>query len=195
MPSRLTSLIALLCLTCAALYAQSPPFPRFQFYGGYSYLSNTLNGVPGSRQALNGYDGSVAFPSWHGLRFKIDAFAYRGTNLGATQHPYFIMGGAQYGRRIGREFIFMEALGGDAGTKNDWGPGRHLASTASFSTILGGGIDTRLSRHLAFRVVGDFQYMNFYLQTFIPGVEDKFYRTPGLPNYFGRASSGLVWQF
>jgi hypothetical protein len=191
MPSRLTSLIALLCLACAALHAQSPPPPRFQFYGGYSYLSNTLNGVPGSRQALNGFDASMAFPSWRGLRFKIDVSGYRGTNLGAPQDPYFIVGGAQYGRRIGREFIFMEAMGGDGGTKKNWGAGGITGTSASFSTLLGGGLDTRLSRHLAFRVVGDFQYMNFYLVT------SKFvhYRTPGLPNYFGRASSGLVWQF
>jgi hypothetical protein len=191
MPSRLTLLIALFCLSCAALHAQSPPPPRFQIYGGYSYLSNTLNGVPGSRQALNGFDASLGFPQWHGLRFKIDVSGYRGMNLGTAQDPYFIVGGAQYGRRIGREFIFMEAMGGDGGTKANWGAGGIKGTSASFSTLLGGGVDTRLSRHLAFRAVGDFQYMNFYL------VKGNFvhYRTPGLPNYFGRASSGLVWQF
>ena len=194
MPFRLTSLIALLWLACAVLHAQSQPPPRFQFYGGYSYLSNTLNGVPGSRQPLNGWDASMAFPSWRGLRFKIDVSAYRGTNLGAAQNPYFIMGGVQYGRRIGREFIFMEALGGDGGTKKNWAAGGTLGSSASFTTVLGGGLDTRLSRHLAFRVTGGFQYMNFYYET-ISATAYTYYRPPGLPNYFGRVSSGLVWQF
>jgi hypothetical protein len=102
MPSRLVSLIALLCLS-SALHAQSEARARYQIYGGYSFLSNTMNGVPGSRQPLNGWEAAVAFPSWRSLRFKIDTYAYRGTNLGAPQHPLFIMGGGQYTWRIRRE--------------------------------------------------------------------------------------------
>jgi hypothetical protein len=191
MPSRLVSLIALLCLS-SALHAQSEAPARYQVYGGYSYLSNSINGVPGSRQPLNGWDASLAFFSWHGLRFKLDTYAYRGTNLGAPQHPLFIMGGGQYNWRIKRESVFVEGLLGEAGMNSNWGANQTIGYTASISTLAGGGLDTPLSRHISFRVSGGFQYAYFNLggpQIAIP------YRPPGLPTYFGRISSGLVWQF
>ncbi|HEY1159366.1 MAG TPA: hypothetical protein VGE83_01975 [Terracidiphilus sp.] len=191
MPSRLFSLIALMCLS-STLHAQSEAPARFQIYGGYTYLSNSLNGVPGSRHALNGWDAAVGFPSWHGLRFKVDTFGYRGTNLGAQESPYFVMGGAQYNWRIGRESVFVEGLGGDGGVGRYWGANKSPGETAAFSSLLGGGLDTQLTRHIAFRVSGGYQYAYFAL------AEGKYltpYRIPGLPTNFGRISSGLVWQF
>ena len=190
MLSRLFSLIAVLCLL-PALHAQSVASARFQVYGGYSMLSNTINGVRGSHQSMNGWDASIAFPSWHGLRFKVDTFGYMGTNLGAYERPYFIMGGAQYSHRLGRETVYVEGLGGDGNINKNWGPNKAIGGDASFSSILGGGLDTPLSRHFAFRVGGDFQYANFYLET----SKFVFYKVPGQPVFFGRLSSGLVWGF
>jgi hypothetical protein len=190
MLSRLLLPIAMLCLS-PALCAQPEAPARFQIYGGYTYLSNSFNGVPGSRQPLNGWDASAAFPAWHSLRFKIDAFSYRGTNLGAPQHPFFIMGGGQYSKRLGRETVFAEGLVGVGGLNRNWGPNKIAGETASIATLAGGGVDTPLTKRLAFRVDGGFQYSYFALQTnaLVP------YRIPGLPTYFGRVSSGLVWKF
>ncbi len=191
MPYSLLSLIALLSLS-SALHAQSGPPAHYQIYGGYTFLSNSLNGVPGSRQPLSGFDASVAFPSWHNLCFKIDAASYRGTNLGAPQHPYFIMGGGQYDWRIGRESVFVEGLAGVGGANRSWAANGAIGQTASFSSLVGGGLDTVLTRHIAFRVEGGYQYSYFALEhsvTLVP------YRIPGLPSNFGRISSGLVWQF
>jgi hypothetical protein len=191
MPSRILPVIALLCIS-TALHAQSEARARYQVYGGYSYFSNTINGVPGSHQPLNGFDASVAFPSWRHLRFKVDFSSYRGTNLGAPQHPYFILGGAQYTWRIGRESVFVEGLGGTGGANQSWATNNAIGQTASFAAVAGGGLDTPLSRHIAFRVDGGFQYSYFALEqsgSLVP------YRIPGLPTDFGRISSGLVWQF
>jgi hypothetical protein len=190
MPSRFFSLIALLCLT-PALHAQWEVQSRYQVYGGYSFLSNSINGVAGSRQPLNGWDASMAFPAWHDLRFKIDAFGYRGTNLGAPQHPYFILGGGQYNWRFRKESVFVEGLIGDGGVNRNWGANGIPGETASFSALVGGGLDTPLTRHIAYRVGGDFQYAYFSLA----GQYSAPYRIPGLPTYFGRISSGLLWQF
>lgn len=192
MPSRLSLLITLLFLW-AALYAQTEAPARFQLYGGYSFLSNSFNGVPGSRQPLNGWDASIAVPPWHKLRFKFDVSGYSGTNLGASQRSVFIMGGGQYSHRIGREFVFVEALAGECGLNRYWGPNQAPGGTASFATLLGGGLDTPLARHLAFRVDGGYQWSNFAL---VQSVAAPYpYRLPGLPNNFGHISSGLVWQF
>ena len=178
MPSRLFLLIALLCLS-PVLHAQSGAPARYQIYGGYSFLSNSLNGVPGSHQPLNGWVAAVAFPSWHSLRFKLDTYAYRGTNLGAPQHALFIMG------------VFVEGLGGTGSANKSWAANNALGQTASFAALVGGGLDTRLTRRIAFRVEGGFQYSYFALA----GQYSAPYRIPGLPTDFGRVSSGLVWQF
>ena len=191
MRSRFFPLLALLCLS-TALYAQKEAPQKYQVYGGYSFLSNSLNGVPGAHQGLSGFDAGIAFPPWRNLRFKIDTSAYRGTNLGAPQHPYFILGGGQYNYRLRRETLFAEGMAGVGGANKNWGAGGTLSQTASFASFLGGGLDTAITRHVAFRVEGGFQYSYFSLQhasTLYP------YRIPGLPTYFGRISAGPVWEF
>jgi hypothetical protein len=192
MPRRLFSLIALLCLS-AALHAQSEGPAHYQIYGGYAFLSNSFNGVPGSRQPLNGWDAAVAFPSWHRVRFKVDVASYRGTNLGAPQHAASIMGGVQYTWKFKRESVFVEGLGGDIGLNKNWGAAQAPGGTASFSTLAGGGLDSRLARHVAFRVSGGFQWSNFALIGPAPSLVP--YRIAGLPTNFGRISTGIVWQF
>jgi len=192
MPFRSFLLIALICLS-AALHAQVESPARYQLYGGYTFLSNSINGVPGSHQSMNGWDASIGFPSWHNLRFKLDVYGYDATNLGASQKPWFIMAGGQYSHRLGRESVFAEGLFGDAGIGRYWGPNQLPGATASFVTLLGGGIDTPISRRFAFRVSGGYQWSNFSLvnnpQQAVP------YTYPGIPRYFARLSSGLVWQF
>jgi hypothetical protein len=191
MPRRLLPLLALLC-SFPILQTQAEAPARYQVYGGYTFLSNSFNGIPGARQPLNGWDASLAFPPWHALRFKIDTYAYSGTNLGAPQKPYFIMAGGQYGRRLRRESVFVEALVGDAGINADWGPNRTKAATATFVTLVGGGLDTPIARHFAYRVTGGFQYS--YTDLVGPSLNTP-YRIPGLPTYFARISTGLVWMF
>ena len=191
MPFRLFLPIALLCLS-SALYAQSEPRARYQVFGGYTFLSNSLDGVTGSHHPLNGWDAAIAFPSWHSLRFKIDVAAFQGTNLGAPQHPYFILGGAQYTWRFGRESVFVEGLGGTGGANKTWAANNAQGQTASFVSLAGGGLDTRLTRRIAFRVEGGYQYSYFALEQPVSLVP---YRIPGLPTDFGRISGGLVWQF
>jgi len=182
----------LLFLCLPSIVSAQPEAPaRYQIYGGYTRLSNSFNGIPGSEQPLNGWDAAVAFPAWHNLRFKIDTFGYHGTNLGAPQNAFFIMGGGQYSHRIGRESLFGEVLMGDGGLNKNWGPNGIAGETASFSVLLGGGLDTPITRHLAFRAAGHYQYSYFALS----GALNLPYRIPGLPTNFGRFTTGFVWQF
>ncbi len=181
-------------LFAAALHAQTANPSRYQLYGGYTFLSNSLNGVSGSHQPLNGGEVAFAIPPWHDLRFKLDGFAYQGTNLGASEHPYFIMGGGQYGRNFGRESAFVEALAGEGNVNANWGAKGAIGDTASFSAILGGGLDTPISRLFALRVLGDFQYAYFKIDQSRSHTGAPIY-VPGLPTFFGRISTGIVWRF
>jgi hypothetical protein len=185
-------LIFLICLP-TNLRAQSEAPARYQIYGGYSYLSNTMNGFPGARQSLNGWDASVAFAAWHSVRFKVDAYGYHGTNLDAPQHALFVLAGAQYSHRIKSVTLFAEGLMGDAALNRDWGPQGSKSGTSAFATLIGGGLDVPITRHFAYRADGGFQYA--YTSLIGPGPQFAPYRVRGLPTYFGRISTGLVWQF
>ena len=136
--------VVVLLSFAGVLQAQSPLSSRYQLFGGYSLLSNSINGVSGSQQPLiNGYEFAFAIPPWHDLRFKMNFIQYRGTNLGAPEHPYFVLSGGQYGRNFGKESAFVEALAGIGNVNADWGANKTIGDTASFSAILGGGQSDR----------------------------------------------------
>jgi hypothetical protein len=192
MRSCLFALIFLICVP-VTLHSQSEAPAHYQLYGGYTWLSNTMNGFPGARQSLNGWDVSLAFGSWHSVRFKLDAYGYHGTNLNAPQHALFILAGAQYSHKIRRETVFADGLIGDATLNRNWGPQGTRAATNGFTSLVGGGLDTPITRRFAYRVNGGFQYS--YTALIGPGPEFGPYRVRGLPTYFGRISTGVVWLF
>ncbi len=179
--------------------AQAKPAPPFQIYSGYSWLSNSFNGVPGSRQGLNGWIAGAAMPQWHHLRFKLDYSMYRGSNIGNPQHAFFIMGGWQYEATFHRERFYAEALVGEGGLNGSWFKldtadykNGNSGTIASFAEFLGGGVDTPIGLHTELRVGGGVQHSNFdpitpISQNSVP------YHLPGIPTYFGRLSAGIVW--
>ncbi len=81
---------------------------------------------------------------------------------------------------------------GDGGLNKNWGPNQEVGIVPSFSTIAGGGLDTPITRRIAFRMSGGFEYAYFSLGG--PHIRNP-YRPSGLPTNFCRISSGVVWQF
>ena len=186
-----TLLFIALFLSPLVLSAQSEVAGPFQISGGVTYLSNSFNGVPGARHPLTGWNAAAALPSWHDLRFKIDVSGNYGNNLGAPQHAFSIMAGPQFERSLRREGLFAQALVGVVGLNRNWGANGGPGGTASFAELLGGGLDTPVSKHIGIRVEGDMLHTNFAL---VESVADQLpYRIPGLPSYFGRVSAGVVW--
>ena len=185
--------IALLVLLSTSLIssAQSSDASSYQISGGFSWLSNTINGIPGARQPLLGWEASLATPAWRNLRFKIDYSGFLGHNLGSPQRPYFILAGGQYDYHLGKEKLFAEALFGDCALNQNWGPNKSPGSSASFASLLGGGVDTPVSRHLAMRFEGGYQYTNFTLYKSVANQQPL--DSPGYPKNFARISAGLVW--
>lgn len=184
--------LAVLYTASLAAQTQSTNVAPWEISGSIVGLSNSFNGVPGARQALAGWDAAAAFPAWRNLRFKVDVSGYNGTNLGASQQSVFILAGAQYEHSLGRESIFAQALFGDVRMTRNWGPNGQRGNTASFAALLGGGLDTPVSSHLALRVEGDMLHTN--LAVLSPPPSSAPYKIPGLPTYFGRFSAGVVWK-
>lgn len=185
-------LIAVACLPIV-LCAQNEKPAHYQLFGGYTFLSNSPNGLQGEHQPLNGWDTSIEFPPWNNLRFKMEYSEYIGTNLGASQKPFYIMAGGQYSQRLGKESVYVEGLFGNVGINRYWGPNQLTGDTASFATFFGGGVDTPINRRFAFRVGGDYVWSNLSLIQSVSYAAP--YTYPGLPRYFGRVNSGIVWKF
>jgi hypothetical protein len=181
----------ILCLPLWVGEAQTATAP-YQLSGSFNALSNSFNGVPGSRQPLLGWDVSAAFPAWHNLRFVLDYTDFQGKNLGSPQHGQFPTAGGQYSHRIGRESIFGEMLFGEGWLNKNWAANGAIGTLASFTMYAGGGIDTPLDEHFSLRVEGGMQYTNFALETSTTSLF-PYYRIPGLPSNFARVSMGLVW--
>lgn len=180
-----------LLLSPLVLCAQQEASAPYEIYGGFAHFSNSFNGMPGSQHPLSGWDAAVALPSWHNLRLKIDASGYYGNNLGGTQRVISVLTGLQYERSVRKEGLFVQALIGDVGLNRNWGANGSPGGTASFAELLGGGLDTPVSKHFGIRVEGGMQHTNFALvQSVAVPIP---YRIPGLPSYFGRISAGVLW--
>jgi hypothetical protein len=190
-------LLALFCCS-AVVNAQTQSSPPYEISGGYSWLSNSFNGVPGSRHPLSGWNADAVFPPWHHLRFRVDYSMYRGVNRGDPQHAFFLLGGAQYEAMFHRERFYAVGLLGEGGLNGTWfdtassmyknGNSGMIASLAEF---LGGGVDTPIGGHAAVRIEGGVQHTNF--DPIEPLPTSQPYHLAGIPNYFGRLSAGLVW--
>jgi hypothetical protein len=188
---RIPVVALILCLPVGFLRAQTATAP-YQLSGSFNVLSNSFNGVPGARQPLLGWDVGAAFRPWHNLRFVIDYTSFQGNNLGSPQHAQFPTVGAQYSHGIGRESIFGKMMFGEGWMNKNWAANGAIGTLGSFTMYAGGGIDTPLSKHFSLRVEGGMQYTNLALETSLTS-DFPNYRIPGLPNYFGRVSMGLVW--
>lgn len=188
---RIHMVVLFLCLPVGFGSAQTATAP-YQISGGFNVLSNSFNGVPGARQPLLGWNVSAAFVPWHNLRFILDYTGFQGNNLGAPQRAHFPTAGAQYSHSIGRESIFGKVAFGEGWMNKDYAANGAIGTRASFTMYTGGGMDAPLSKHFSLRFEGGMQYTNFALETSLTS-DFPYYRIPGLPSHFGRASMGLVW--
>ena len=181
-------LLTLVLISYAAALPPSPPLRSRSMAATHACPTPSTEYQIAERTQRLGRQRSIS--SWHRLRVEIDVSRYSGTNLGAQQHALSIMGGGRYKRTFHRERLFVEALFGDVGMNRDWGPNAQPGESTSFTTLLGGGLDTPLSKHFALRIQGDYRNENLAL---IQATSLAPYRVPGLPQNFGSISTGLVW--
>ncbi len=158
---------------------------RVEVFGEYSRISDSVQEHDSYSQpsfGLNGFEAGAALRVWHGLGVKGAVSRYTGSNIGA-ESQLFVVGSGQYAVRFGRESIFVEGLFGSGNVNAGFFSG--AGSTAN-TTVFGGGLDTRIARHLAFRVEGGLLHAKF-----VPTSN----QIHGTPTSFGRLSTGLVVCF
>jgi hypothetical protein len=190
---RIMTLALFAPILAAALPAQTEPGTNpaqsREIYGGYSYLSNSFNSHEGFRgPGLNGWDAAGSFPITKRLGVKVEGLGFYGTSLTYSQAAHFFLGGVQYTRSFSKESVFVHGLAGighintDALTLGGQGP----KSNFSIATDAGGGIDTPISKRLAWRVEAAMLFADF------TPASDQIHQTP---NFFARVSTGVAWRF
>ncbi len=162
--------MGILILTCSASAQQAP---KVEVSAGYSFLR--LGGTGGESQ--NGGNISIAgnVNRWFGVVG--DFGAYHSAPFGVSFNTFTFMFGPRVSLRAGRVTPFVQTLFG--GAHLNASVNGFSAGTTPFALSAGGGVDLRLSRHLALR----------------PQVDYIALRSSGQTTNAGRASIGLVFRF
>jgi hypothetical protein len=174
---RKSLLIAFTLLCFTGLAAAQIPTSGNVFFG-YSYVNTDLS--PAGRNSTNGWEASVEGKVLPFIGIAADLSAYYGSenvafptacpvsipncnativvNVGTAEHNYLF--GPRVSISVSKFRPFAEALVG-AGHINAHAAG----SDTSFATAIGGGLDYRLFRILAWRLQGDYLQTRFFSRT------------------------------
>jgi len=165
--------IAVVLFLFAGMASAQIPASGNVFFG-YSYENASASALDNiTRPNLQGWEGSLegkAAP-WFGL--VTDFSGHYGTqtfteltpngplNVNVTGHEYTVLFGPRISVPVGKFTPFGEFMVGLAHV----GSGGSFATNTSFATALGGGIDYRLFRPIAWRVEGNYVHTEFFSTT------------------------------
>lgn len=161
---RILSAIALLWIGTGVALAQIPTSGNVFF--GYSYYNTNLNA---NRNSLNGWEGTVEGKVLPHIAIVADFSGHYGSesfnacngfdcvliNTNVSVHNYLF--GPRVSASVGKYRPFAELLIGASHANADVG-----GSDTSFATGVGGGLDYRLIRLIAWRIQGDYLHSNLF---------------------------------
>lgn len=177
------TLIVFAVFLMGGLTAGAQEQPKAEVFLGYSYvrfIPPSSSGV--SSFGLNGGSVSISYNPIHALGFVADIGGYRAGNISGVPvalNMYTYMFGPKVALRRGRLTPFAQALFGAAhGAVSASGAGS--ASGNDFAMALGGGLDARVTRHVAIRLI-QAEFLNI--------------RESGSHVNSARISAGVVFRF
>jgi hypothetical protein len=162
-----------LAMAIATGSAHAQDTPRVEMSMSYSFLR--LGGTGGLNQSGGNVSVAGNINNWLGIVGDIGG--YRSSPLGVGLNTYTYLAGPRFSLRRDRVTPFVQVLFG--GAHLTAGALGFSASANAFVISAGGGLDLRISRHLALRP--EFDYLNF--------------RSGGQTGNGGRASIGIVFRF
>jgi opacity protein-like surface antigen len=160
----------------SSFFLRAQETPKVEVFGGYSLARfDDSQGVTGKQIINNGWTGAVSFNFSKNLGAVADFAGYYGTHrtpsftaltcpgcpitfpgIPASTHIHTFMFGPQVSARLNSVTPFAHALFGAAHYHGELGTPPLSASDSAFALALGGGLDTRLSKLIAWRVQGDY---------------------------------------
>ena len=157
---------------CALLLAGSSPVraqtwshpkqevPNWDLYAGYSYMFNSFYSSTGG--GMTGWDASLKVPifgSLLGIKGDVSGFNKKdGPNIN-SKNMFFLVG-PQVGMHISTSTVWLHGLIGSAHLNNSVTV--NPLSNTTFAVAVGAGLDAGMSRHLAWRVTGDFYNTHYH---------------------------------
>ena len=160
----------------AALPAAAQETPKVEISAGYSYVRANLIPDNGCCFAMNGGSGSVAFNANNWLGLVAEVGGYHSGNVQSTGLDLnvvtYLFGPRISYRRYDRITPFAHVLlgGGHASgslyTGTATSPG--LGTQNAFAMAAGGGLDVKVARHLAIRLI----QADYFFTHFANGVND-----------------------
>ena len=162
----------LIFLGAAAAAQEENEHPRYEIFGGYSFLR------AGGDSNLHGWNAALTYNlnRWAGLKVDADGHYLSESGVSVSQHE--VMAGPQFSLRNKPVTLFTHALVGTSYLSV--GGGGESGSAKAFALALGGGVDLNVSKRVAFRVVqADYLLTHF-------GSQNQ-------NNY--RAATGIVFRF
>jgi hypothetical protein len=187
-------LASILVLGLLSFPLRAQDSPRIEVFGGYQYLhTGTLhiNGqdLPSSSEGFNGWNASITGNLNRYFGIQGDFSGTYDTSNGISTHVYTYTGGPVLSVEAGRIKPFVHALFG--GIRNTGTASGVSISENGFTVMAGGGVDAKLNRAIAIRVIqADWVYYHFGSQT-VEGVQIPSF---GQSNNV-RISTGIVFRF
>ena len=163
------------------------PTYKYEVYAGFGYTS--LNQVNNSRSGLMG--GKLSLTRDWGKYFGITAdgsyykYAIKSGNPGTPSVTTVLLGPVIHAQLYERVGIFVNGLMGGAHTG-----GESMTPNISFAGGMGGGVEYRLSKHLAMRASGDYIAASFS----VSGNSSSLGYSPH-KTWNPRAAFGVVYKF
>ena len=196
----LSAMVAVLCMFATLAAAQEQPAPKWELYGGYSYLYPNANihgqlpgaplPFPGTNLESNprGVGASITydFNNWFGLTLDTSTHWGSGEGTFARRIDDAAFSNLSFGPKVTfrhEHFSpFVEVLVGDHRLMPD-----AFHDIDKLGVMLGGGIDVNLSRHVALRLIrADYVLSSYH------------YGPPGIPSTDVRGvrlQAGLNFMF
>ena len=145
--------VLLVAILMAALVATAQEMPRFEVFGGYSYLNVGSSNLGSSQQkgfGLNGWNAqaSVNLTNWLGVT--ADFGGYYGSPFAVSIHNYTYMFGPTLSYRVQHFVPFAHALFG--GGHLNGSIGGLSSSQNAFAMAVGGGMDIPFKGHFGLRL-------------------------------------------
>jgi len=182
------TVVILLGLLSFPLMAQDNP--KVEVFGGYQYLNiGSTNNGPSSSQGFNGWDASAAFNFAKYLGVEGDFSGSYATIDGVSFKIYTYSGGPVVSAQAGRIKPFAHVLIG--GIHLSGSESSNSVSWNGYTVMAGGGLDAKVNRALAVRLVqADWVYYNLGSTT-VAGIS--------VPGFSGsknvRIATGIVFRF
>lgn len=189
----LTSALALPAVVTAQDTAPNHlPTPKFDLYGGYSYVFSESGTPPGpiTTHGMNGWDASLKIPlftRWLGIKGDVSGNYNNDNSPNFNPKAYYFLFGPQVSVPLGRSTLFVHGMVGSAHVSDNALPS--LRSSNTLAVAVGAGFDAGIGRHLAWRFTGDYYNTHWHQTSTTDATVSE------ILNSKGRISTGPVIRF